>query len=96
MDAKLTKEARKVLKSLYDVYHDRRKDGQPKENAIRFDSQFDIQNLESVKSELEEAKYLESDIIGNFELTDSAIVFMENFKKDTLLKWLEFGSGFLS
>lgn len=97
MDIMLTKESRKVLKTIYDIYSDRRKSGQSKSAAMRFDASdaADIPSLADAAPELKKAGFLKRYITGNFELTDQAIIFMENFTKDTVLKWLEFGSNFI-
>ncbi len=94
-DIRLTKESRHVLKTIYDIYKKRRKSGASKSAAIRFDSSVNISGIEDTKDELQKAGLIECDIIGNFEIKDDAIIFMENFTKDSILKWLEFGTNFI-
>lgn len=99
MDVKLTKESRRVLKSIYDIYCDRRKNGSSKSSAVRFESPMfggpKIVGLDDAKQELSKAGFLDTFITGGFELTDDAIIFMENFTRDSILKWLEFGTNFI-
>ena len=99
MAVKLTRESRRVLKSIYDVYLDRRKNGSARAAAVRFDDpmfgglKFD--GFEDAKQELSNAGFIKCYITGDFDLTNDAIIFMENFTKDSVLKWLEFGSNFI-
>lgn len=99
LDVRLTKESRHVLKSIYEIYCERRKGGQSKAAAVQFSSQEsggpEIAGFDDAGSELAKAKLIRMDIIGNYTLTDDAIFFMENFTKDTILKWLEFGANFI-
>lgn len=97
MDVELTKESRKVLKEIYDVYLERRKLGQSKKSAIYFPGsvKLNIEGIEDAKKELSNAKMIVCDIVDGFELKDKAIIFMENFTKDSVLKWLDFGSKFV-
>ena len=93
----LTKDSRKVLKAIYDKYLERRKDGQSKGAAMNFSSMESeqFQGLTDASPELKRAGFIKENIIGDFSLTDKAIIFMENFTKDTIVKWLEFGSNFI-
>ena len=100
MSVELTRESRRVLKSIYDLYCDRRKSGQAKSAATYFASTGfgkgpDIEGLPDAERELSDVGFIKCDITGGFELRDKAIIFMENFTKDTILKWLEFGSSFI-
>lgn len=99
IDVKLTKEARHALKSIYEIYRARRKDGQSRATAAEFSSQEyggpEIVGFDDVRSELVKAKLINMDIVGNYTLTDDAILFMENFNKDTILKWIDFGANFI-
>ena len=99
MDVKLTKESRRVLKSIYDIYCDRRKGGSPKSAAVRFDDPMfggpKIEGFDDAKPELTNAGFIKCSITGDFDLTDDAIIFMENFTKDTILKWIDFGTNFI-
>ena len=51
--------------------------------------------FEDAKQELSNAGFIKCYITGDFDLTNDAIIFMENFTKDSVLKWLEFGSNFI-
>lgn len=95
MNVDLTKESRRVLKSIYDIYRERRENGQPKSSAARFEEGTNIDGLSDAKRELSKAGLIQVDIAGGFDLDDKAIIFMENFKKDTILKWLEVGANFI-
>lgn len=95
MNVDLTKESRRVLKSIYDIYRERRENGQPKSSAARFEEGANIDGLSDAKRELSKAGFIQVDIAGGFDLDDKAIIFMENFKKDTILKWLEAGANFI-
>ncbi len=97
MEIKLTKESRKVLKSIYDIYCKRRKTGQSKSASVYFDADSSdrIEGFNDAISELSNAKLLKIFITGDFEITDQAIIFMENFTKETISKWLELGSNFI-
>lgn len=98
-DIRLTKESRRILKSIYDIYLERRKSGKSREAAARFSPQEsggpEIAGFDDARSELARGKLISMDIIGDYTLTDDAIIFMENFTKDTILKWLEIGSNFI-
>lgn len=95
MNINLTKESRRVLKSVYDIYRERRESGQPKSSAARFEEGTNIDGLSDAKRELSKAGLIQVDIAGGFDLDDKAIIFMENFKKDAILKWLEVGANFI-
>lgn len=96
MSAELTKESRHVLKRIYDIYCERRKAGSSKSSAIYFDSpETEIDGFSDSKRELSQTGFIKSDIVGGCELQDKAIIFMENFTKDSILKWLEVGSMFI-
>lgn len=100
MASELTKESRKALKNVYELYCERRKDGKPKNSARYFDAPGwgggpVIDGMEDASSELNDSGFIKMDVTGGFELTDKAIIFMENFTKDTFLKWLEFGTQFI-
>lgn len=100
MSVELTKDSRKALKNAYDLYCERRKEGQSKSAAVYFaDPEWGggpkIDGMKDAKPELSNAGFIKCDILGGFELLDKAIIFMENFRKDSILKWLEFGSNFM-
>lgn len=100
MSAELTKESREALKNAYDLYCERRESGIAKSAAVYFDDPEwgggpRIDGMPDSKSELSNAKFIKTDIVGGFTLTDKAIIFMENFTKDSVLKWLSFGTNFI-
>lgn len=101
MDVSLTKESRHALKEIYRIYAERRKEGMQKSLAVRFkdspgSDRLAIDGLSDCKQELSKAGFLRSFITGDFDLTDKAIIFMENLTKESLLKWLEVGVSFLT
>ena len=100
MSAELTRDSRKALKNAYDLYCERRNDGQSKSVATYFaDPKWGggptIVGMEDAKSELSNAGFIKCDIVGGCTLLDKTIIFMENFTKDSILKWLELGSKFI-
>lgn len=99
MDVRLTRDSRRVLKSIYDIYRDRRKSGSSKSAAVYFEDPMfggpKIDGYDDAKQELSKANFLKCFVTGGFELTDDAIIFMENFTKDSVLKWLEFGTNLI-
>ena len=100
MPNELTKEARKTLKRVYDLYLERRKAGKSKSVSIYFDAPgwgggITIEGMDDTSGELSQAGFIKADITGGFELTDKALTFMESFKKDMFIKWVEFGTQFI-
>lgn len=100
MNSELTKDSRKTLKVIYDTYCSRRKSGQSKALASNFDApecdgSSAINGFEDAKNELKAAGFITMDILGDFQLTDKAIIFMENFTKESILTWIEFGAKFI-
>lgn len=99
MDVKLTKESRHVLKAIYGIYCDRRKSGLPKSSAARFEGPMlggpKIDGFDDAEQELSSVGFIKCKITGCFDLTDEAIIFMESFTKDSILKWIEFGTNFI-
>lgn len=83
-----TKDTSKVLASIYKIYLDRRKDGQSKEEAIRFNEDFykDVKvlstwlnsDISSAIHELSDAKFIKPNIIGGFRIENTLIIQMEN------------------
>ncbi len=93
MEIELTKNAKKSLAILYKEYCMRLKEGQSKESASSFSPC--PANIEEDIDELVENGLIETDIIGNLELTKAAIVFMENKTMKTIKEWLSFGAQFI-
>lgn len=105
----LSKDAKKVLYTLYSEYLSRRNSGLPKINARSFSSaafvhenffsDWSIDDVEESLRELGRNHYLNNFYADNTvyrcELSDSAIVIMENQKKETLLSIADFISKFI-
>lgn len=94
MEIKLTKEADKLLAVMYREYLARRKEGQGKQSAGRFDdmylaglspiSAWPSEDLSCALNELEEAGLAKVYITGDCELTDAAVAIMEDRFTDGL------------
>lgn len=77
MDHTLTRDAKKVLATIYKAYKSRRANGEAKSSAVYFDTEsHDAAAIDAAVSdslaELSNAKYVKTDICGNYTLTDSA------------------------
>ena len=86
MDHTLTRDAKKALATIYKAYKSRRASGEAKSSAVYFDTEsHDATAIDAAVSdslaELSNAKYVKTDICGNYTLTDSGIIFMENFAR---------------
>nr|DAR41397.1 MAG TPA: hypothetical protein [Caudoviricetes sp.] len=93
MEIELTRAAKKSLAVLYKEYRQRINAGMKKAQAISFENcSEDI--LES-RNELKAAGLVKVDILGNIQLTDKAIIFMEGKAWDTIKEWLSFGAQFI-
>lgn len=90
MEIELTKSAKKSLATLYKEYCQRIDNGQKKAQAVCFENCPDdiIEN----KTELKRAGFITVDILGDIELTDKAIIYMENKTVDAIKEWLSIGS----
>lgn len=93
MDVELTKSAKKSIAVIYKHYCSRIKDGQAKCQAVYFE--FPPDDISNDIKELKNAGFIKADIVGGIELTDHAIIFMENKTVDTIKEWLSFGAQFL-
>jgi len=105
----LTKESKIVLYHIYKEYCVRRSNGISRSSAKNFDSSESVQQLlfpdwtvtdvNDCMCELAKIGYLHnsysSGLIYDSELTDTAIVHMENLKKETLLNVANFVSQFI-
>lgn len=88
MDTKLTRDADFAICQLYAEYLRRWKNGASKCDAAEFNSDvlaesgvfptWSESDIDDALDELKDANFLKMDIIGNFELTKNAIVYMEN------------------
>ena len=101
MAAIMTKDAKKSLAKIYKAYQKRRACGMDKLNAKYFDPNDDQEIFElvaSVRADVQELKkigFVKAYIMGQIELQDQAIIYMENIKADTIKEWLSFGSNFI-
>lgn len=100
MNIELTKSAKKSIAKIYKEYLRRVKNGESKEQAKSFRSG-NVEQFELIKSiqedvrDLIEAGFIKMDIIGDFELQNKAVVYMENLAPDTIKEWLSFVTNFL-
>lgn len=86
----LSKNSEKYLCYVYKEYLKRRKNNVPDVDARTFSDSFSVKQLklpasdiELLLQELNSKKYIKRNIIGDFKLSDDAIVYMENrFKND--------------
>lgn len=93
MSAELTREAKKALAVLYKEYSRRRKAGQRKDQAVFFD--VCPEDIKEARLELKHAGRIKAFAYGGIELTDNAIIFMENKPVETIKEWLSFGAQLL-
>lgn len=99
MGKDLTKESREALRKIWETYSQRRKDGMSKQLAVRFLAKdyADYPGFEAIRAELKSAGYLKVFIVdGDFDLTDKAIIFFENYVKDNVVEWLDRGISALT
>ena len=94
----LTRDAKKALATIYKAYNRARK-RRSKSSAVYFDTESHDAAIDAAVSdslaELSNAKYVKTDICGNYTLTDSGIIFMENLPVDTIKEWLSFSAQFI-
>ena len=105
MQVELTKDSEKFLVDLYKVYLDRRKACQSKQEARRFeDGFFDTEkpfskmhpnDVTDARLELGQTGLLVNYIGGDCELTNPAIIYLENRFKNNLADVLSFLSQFV-
>lgn len=99
MDHTLTRDAKKALATIYKAYKSRRASGEAKSSAVYFTESHDATAIDAAVSdslaELSNVKYVKTDICGNYTLTDSGIIFMENLSVDTIKEWLSFSAQFI-
>lgn len=101
----ITKDADKMACLLYKKYLDKRKNGEPKSSAKRFDSNFysdidelsnwAIEDIDETINELKRAGLIKKYIDGGFTLLDDFIVYMENRFKNGLKEVTDFISKFI-
>ena len=105
MNVEITKDAEKMIVALYKVYLSRRKAGQSKQEARRYeDNYFDITSpfskmhpadVSDTRLELAQCGLLRVYIGGDCELTDHAIIYLENRFKNGLSDVLSFIAQFI-
>ena len=99
----LSKDARKLLRILYDTYQARVKAGMTKPNArdFQFDKMMEIRNtldwsqddLLDIERELREAGFIKSYMHGACRLEVPAIIYMENRWKRLWRSWMHLASA---
>lgn len=101
----LTKDADKLICSVYKSFLEKRKAGESKSNAKRFNSNF-YQGIKALSSwsqsdisdtlkELKNAGFIKLFIHGSFELNNDAIIYMENRFVNGLSDVTDFISKFI-
>lgn len=103
--ANLTKDADKMVCTLYKVFLNHRKEGQSREEARCFEDLFFIQekpfstmnrqDVSDLQLELARANYIKRNIMGDCKLTDIAIIDLENRFKNGVADVLSFLSQFI-
>lgn len=101
----LTKDAYRVLCLMYDLFQKNVKSGMSKTKSKEFEESFyrdekrlakwHKDDIEAALQELINKHYLKTDIIGDYTLTDQAIITMENKFKDNASEILEILSNFV-
>ncbi|WFR56421.1 hypothetical protein QA584_22835 [Anaerocolumna sp. AGMB13025] len=102
--AELTKDADKLLCCIYKQYLESRKAGKSKFDSKKFYESFykndkhigdwTDDDISETLIELHKSQYIRLDIAGNFMITDSMIIYMENRFKNGLLDVLDVISKF--
>ena len=95
MDHTLTRDAKKALATIYKAYKSRRASGEAKSSTVYYDAAAIDAAVSDSLAELSNAKYVKTDICGNYTLTDSGIIFMENLPVGTIKEWLSFSAQFI-
>ncbi len=88
----MTKETEKAFKILFCEYKRRRKDGSSKQEALHFEdgsvekikafSKWQAADISYAMQELKSANYIRIDILGDIDLCESGIEFMEEKPKE--------------
>nr|DAH40290.1 MAG TPA: ribonuclease R [Bacteriophage sp.] len=101
----LTKDADKMICRIYATYLQLRKNGVPKSKARKFEENYFSKNdafsswspsdCDSTLAELQRAGLVKTDILGDFTLTDSAIIYMENRFVNGLKEVIEYVTKFI-
>lgn len=101
----LTKDADKVICCIYKEYLEKRKSGMSKSEAKEFDGNF-YRNIKALSKwnsadvsdtlqELHNKELIKKSVIGDFDLLDSAVTYMENRFKKGLEEITDFISKFI-
>lgn len=101
----LTKDAEKVICCIYKEYLEKRKSGISKSQAKEFDGNF-YRNVNALSKwndadvsdtiqELHDKKLIKKNVMGDFSLLDSAVIYMENRFKNNLNEITDFISKFI-
>lgn len=101
----LTKDADKLVCSMYKSYLEKRKSGVSKTNAVHFEpdevaeyklcSDWTLTDIKSVVSELQNAGLGTKYINGGFKANEQFIVYMENRFKNSIMEVTDFISKFI-
>lgn len=90
MEIELTKDSNKVLLLLYKEYLEKVKSGCSKsqsrefnENNLDFITKMHPDDIDDCLSELNKSNLIEMEISGDFELTDNAVVYLNNRFKNS-------------
>lgn len=102
MEIELTKDSSKVLALLYKEYLEKVKSGCSKSQSREFDgnklnfiTDMHPDDIENCLEELNKSNLIETNILGDFNLTDIAVYNMENRFKNNIKDVLSFISQFL-
>lgn len=102
MEIELTKDSSKVLALLYKEYLEKVKSGCSKSQSREFDgnklnfiTDMHPDDIENCLEELNKNNLIETNILGDFNLTDIAVYNMENRFKNNIKDVLSFISQFL-
>ena len=96
MEYRLTKDGKKAIAVFYKAYLNRRASGVSKSDAVMFNScDGVVREIHDSLAELKAVGFVKENVLGNVELKDSAIIFMENKTLDSVKEWLSFGSQFI-
>lgn len=101
----LTKDADKVICYIYKEYLERRKHGISKSEAKEFDGNFYINvkalsnwssaDMSDTIQELHDKGFIKKNVIGDFSLLNSTVIYMENRFKKGLEEITDFISKFI-
>lgn len=99
----LTKDADKLICYIYKEYLERRKSGISKSEAKEFEGNFysnikalskwNSADMSDTLQELHDKKYIKKNVLGDFSLLDSSVVYMENRFKNGLSDVMDFISS---